>query len=508
MEKSTNYNFNLPNSANDEIADINDISDNFRIIDEKLKIDQTFSETSENPQSGKAIAGEIGKKQDYFADISDDSQNRDINLTDKNGTVVGQIVVVPTEGIRYTNVLTPENETDGANKKYVDDTADNVKSYANNNFANALKGKAIGQIVSLTDISPNEHTLGVKVSSKNLLDPSLYRNTATSRGITYTTNGDTVTLTGTATANSYVNIFSSNPDAVITLPSILQNKKIKLYAYGNSNTVELLIIKTTHTTVSANTNQAIDTTGATGFSIRCRFTSGNTYNDSIKFMITEEGIEDNPPYTPFISDLSTVTVTRCGKNLFDINNPTYAALSKANTAFLPTIEDGVISFNTYYSQRGGSGFVIPVEPNTTITISFDSVGSDYWTEIMAVESILDNVAINIYKYPQFKNITKYTLTQKAGKHYILFILDGVNGYHTAKIKNLQIEKGSTATPYEPCQGQTYTPTATGEVVGVTSLYPTTTLMTDTKGVTIEAEYNRDINKAFAALEAAIVANNS
>lgn len=121
MEKSTNYNFNLPNSANDEIADINDISDNFRIIDEKLKIDQIFSETSENPQSGKAIAGEIGKKQDYFADISDSLQNRDINLTDKNGTVVGQIVVVPTEGIRYTNVLTPENDTHGVNKKYVDD---------------------------------------------------------------------------------------------------------------------------------------------------------------------------------------------------------------------------------------------------------------------------------------------------------------------------------------------------------------------------------------------------
>lgn len=157
------------------------------------------------------------------------------------------------------------------------------------------------------------------------------------------------------------------------------------------------------------------------------------------------------------------------KNLFDINNPTYAALSKANTAFLPTIEDGVISFNTYYSQRGGSGFVIPVEPNTTITISFDSVGSDYWTEIMAVESILDNVAINIYKYPQFKNITKYTLTQKAGKHYILFILDGVNGYYTAKIKNLQIEKGSTATTYEP-----YTKTLNAKLGSKNLFTPNTT----------------------------------
>lgn len=157
------------------------------------------------------------------------------------------------------------------------------------------------------------------------------------------------------------------------------------------------------------------------------------------------------------------------KNLFDIDNPIYGALSKANTAFLPTIKDDVISFNTYYAQRGGSGFVIPVEPNTTITISFDSVGSDYWTEIMAVESILDNVAINFYKYPQLKNVTKYTLTQQAGKHYILFILDGVDGYYTAKIKNLQIEKGSTATPYEP-----YTKTLNAKLGTVNLFTPNTT----------------------------------
>lgn len=56
METSTNFGFNLPSRDNDDIADINQISDNFRIIDEKLAIDQTFSETSENPQSGIAVA--------------------------------------------------------------------------------------------------------------------------------------------------------------------------------------------------------------------------------------------------------------------------------------------------------------------------------------------------------------------------------------------------------------------------------------------------------------------
>jgi hypothetical protein len=428
----------------------------------------------------------LNHKQDYFADVAADATtgNRELSIKDANNNVVGQIIAQKEDSVLFKNVATPSEATDGANK-----------GYADNNFANALKGRASGASVRLGDVSPIEHTLGVKVSSKNsfdvssslgfqsmyqgvtstisgttittsstanhscnlllgdlpagthtisfsntdfsllmlqygealgqlsrldnvnfvsskshtftltqprklwlestipanqtrtitdiqlepgttatpytpfisdltavnvtrcgenLLDPSLYRNTSTFQGITYTTNGDTITLTGTANKSTYVNIFSSNPDAVITLPSILQNKKIKLYAYGNSSPVELVIRKTTSTAVSANTNRAIDTTGATGFSIRCRFTSGTTYNDSITFMICTEDVENNPAYEPY------------------------------------------------------------------------------------------------------------------------------------------------KTPTE------YTPAADGTVSGVKSLYPTTTLITDTEGVIIEAEYNRDINKAFAEMQQAIL----
>lgn len=66
MEKSENYNFNLPNSENDEIADINLISENFAKIDSELSemikgkgVDQSYSPTSKNPQSGTAVAGAI-----------------------------------------------------------------------------------------------------------------------------------------------------------------------------------------------------------------------------------------------------------------------------------------------------------------------------------------------------------------------------------------------------------------------------------------------------------------
>ena len=67
-------------------------------------------------------------------------------------------------------------------------------------------------------------------------------------------------------------------------------------------------------------------------------------------------------------------------------------------------------------------------------------------------------------------------------------------------RNFQIELGTTTSAYgshiEPIL---YTPNADGTISGVTSLYPTTTLISDTEGVTIKAEYNRDINKAFESL---------
>lgn len=85
----------------------------------------------------------------------------------------------------------------------------------------------------------------------------------------------------------------------------------------------------------------------------------------------------------------------------------------------------------------------------------------------------------------------------------------------------QLELGTTATPYTPfvpdvsaatlirdgvyeTDVQEYTPNADGTVEGVTSIYPSTTLSTNTPGVLIECEYNRDINKAFTELQNAII----
>lgn len=68
------------------------------------------------------------------------------------------------------------------------------------------------------------------------------------------------------------------------------------------------------------------------------------------------------------------------------------------------------------------------------------------------------------------------------------------GKGTGILKNIQLEIGSIETDYEPYISPTYyTPNTDGTVENVKSLYPHTTLMTDTEGVIITCEYNKDIN---------------
>ena len=61
MEYSENYGFRLPSSDVDDIADVNDLSVNFEILDEHYP-DQTYDPTSENAQSGTAVAQAVADK--------------------------------------------------------------------------------------------------------------------------------------------------------------------------------------------------------------------------------------------------------------------------------------------------------------------------------------------------------------------------------------------------------------------------------------------------------------
>lgn len=233
--------------------------------------DRAYSPTSENAQSGKAVAEAIQTvttdKQDKFASVSHPDPDGNVtlltidtpelNVYNSNHT---SSIRMNDNGVQLTNVsglaklnvnqnnikcsnfsgaipvlgvATPVAAADSskniteldlpyqaANKQYVEDTTNNVKSYVNNNFANALKGSASGEAVRLTDVSPLEHEIKIKLTAesnysdfsgvtlkrygKNLLPYPYSDTTKTVNGITFTDNGDgSVTISGTANDNAY-----------------------------------------------------------------------------------------------------------------------------------------------------------------------------------------------------------------------------------------------------------------------------------------------------------------
>lgn len=95
-----------------------------------------------------------------------------------------------------------------------------------------------------------------------------------------------------------------------------------------------------------------------------------------------------------------------------------------------------------------------------------------------------------------------TLTKQV--KYILFYPEMTGTVHTSTLTDIQIEQSTAISEYEPyIEPATYTVNGDGTVKGVTSVYPSMTLFSDTDGVELSVEYNRDINKAIAEIQQVI-----
>lgn len=211
-----------------------------------------------------------------------------------------------------------------------------------------------------------------------------------------------------------------------------------------------------------------------------------------------------------VEDLTAVKVRKQGKNLIPFPyNELALGTSTYNGVDFTVYEDGSILINgtatgnaIRYLYRNKTDLL---GLKSGITISGSKNASD------------DTQQGNVYFLCNYYNSTG-TMTQglvasttPSGKITITEAWKGLGIYiNVPKGKTLnnllikpQLEIGATATEYEPYITPTeYIPTADGTVNGVTSIYPNTTLTTDMDGISIDCKYNRDINKAFAALEAA------
>jgi hypothetical protein len=185
-----------------------------------------------------------------------------------------------------------------------------------------------------------------------------------------------------------------------------------------------------------------------------------------------------------VGNYTSFKVKRLGKNL--VNSTDFNVNRSITITLENPLPKGTYVFSGIFTTTASSGYV-----QFGYTDGSYSSGGGIDFTYKSIEGTIQSFKVSLPKPLKLINIyASWSYNASAG--------------HTAKFVNFMIEKGSTATEYEPyIEPIEYTANADGTVEGIKSLYPATTLMTDTEGVNISAEYNRDINKAFAALEAAI-----
>lgn len=364
---------------------------------------------------------------------------------------------------------TSENAQSG---KAVAEALKAERTYANNSFSGALRGSASGEAVRLTDVSPLEHTLTVKLKSKNLLPFPYFHSSMLQAGITYTVNSDgTITANGTATGRSEF-VLSANKSDWASGNYVLSGCP----SGGSADTYSLQTINGFSDTGSG--LQKNDTAEFARISIIIK--KGTTVSNLVFKPQLELGTTPTA-YTPYITDFSGVTLKRYGRNLVDISDGDSAA-SASTVDITESCPRGINIFGSAYLERSVNqpcrlriDYVVDGETNYLFGEMMYSSG------ICTVEGTIPISATQV-------NLTFQKL---------------INGEGDIYWKNIQLEIGDSATDYRAFQQQNYIANADGTVPGVTGISDDITLITDTDGVTVNAEYNKDINKVISELYALV-----
>ena len=360
----------------------------------------------------------------------------------------------------------------------------------------ALTGLSRGEILCLNNISPVEHQIELTAGSKNLLNLTLAKSAQFFTVTEKTENKICATAPNAENNLPVLNLFNAKlPAGTYTLSCSISLENVP-DAADNVDTDrrnEILVFKDGSFITKTDAIHADGTyfkqlsfTLPAEATVRVAFYRNvcDMKPDDSLYKVTVSNIqlefgETATAYTPYLASLAGVRVTRCGKNLF---NPATAELTDAQKT-----ANGV-------AFTAASGSVDVKLPAGTYSISFKrnkngllylrngKTESGYFSQIGAAE-------------------TSATFNYTAETDGYLRISSFTTGLELA---NLQIERASAATAYEPFTAKVYTADPNGSFAGITSLYPVTTLLPGSTGVRLTAKYNKDINKAFAALQQAII----
>ena len=192
---------------------------------------------------------------------------------------------------------------------------------------------------------------------------------------------------------------------------------------------------------------------------------------------------------------TTVTVTRCGKNLINHN---IMSSSSALNGVTVTRTDDTITLNgtlTATSVLCNTAFCIKGDMNKyTLSIKYVSGSVEGTASACVGTSVSPNEQrqgwIALTMHNNDNSITSQSPNQFIKDFWIYAMAGTIFNNFTIKV---QLEYGSSFTEYEKYESKSCVPLSDGTVEGIKSVAPTMTLLTDTENVVIEIEYNQDVN---------------
>lgn len=346
--------------------------------------------------------------------------------------------------------------------------------YSNTEGARTLgnKGTASGEGSFITldntpeaqfsKIEPKGNATQTTYSGKNLMP--IMDGTATAYGITATIKDGVITLNGTTTSGIFIKV--SNGVAISTAnetswrdDSIVDNLNGKTISikylsgtypssgiawriFPNSTTYlhqwypRASDIAQTFTTDTAESTAfelyANNGLAFNNYKVQIQLESGSTATSFEKYV--GGTASPNPDYPQPISVVTGENVVKIeGKNLF---NGTYINYAIGGTGG-----------NTWFPSSATRSAIISCQPSTTYTVK--KYGGNRLNIADAPTIPSDNSTVNVL-YSN-NSAMEHTITTSATAHYLLVYVS-----NDSTEPEMQVELGSTATTYEPYQGQSYT----------------------------------------------------
>ena len=381
---------------------------------------------------------------------------------------------------------------------------DSVANEVNNDTSNAIKGTATGETIRVNDVSPIEHTVKCKLRSRNLFNS--LDDFSLANGATKTYNGETLVINGYY-ASKFIKLEEKK-----TYTFSFRSERTGTYGGGvyiacwsGSQSKQIY-------SAASNRSAIVTFTVPEGMGrVQFTFYGGNSTSADTSATYTELMLEEGTEatgYVPYV-DATTATVMRYGKNLLDLSRATFTSATYNKDVNGITCKIN----NSYYSgvRIDYLNDFLLANKGKTLTFSIDSA--------------IDDVLITLLIYGTRTSGKTNQEGSATGEREISFAISNeftaITGLEvrvnrkteaftdtTTVVRNMQVEVRDTASDFEVYkEATTNTPSTDGTVVGIKSVSPTMTLLTDTANVVVEIEYNQDINvlnkKLAEALDAII-----